>query len=193
MKRVLIITVFLSFFAFLNAQYKTFNFGGVNYEVNCFYNKDGYPSVRIKLQSMDMFPIEIAIGSKPVYEGFVNRLSVLKDKYEEWDSLCISNKISDVKKLIPYTASTKERIVMFFGKNFNVQNATSMYIRIDDKSKACIYTGSIKHVTNEYIKTDGGYIAFDNAEEIEEMIDALRMENITNYIEKEIAKSELLK
>lgn len=193
MKKTILLMAFLLFAMGMDAQYKVFNFGDLKYETDCFHNAEGFSTIAIDVQSYDMYSIKIAIGSIDSYNSFINRLSEMADKFVEWDSVCIKNGISDIKKELPFTASDKEQPLIFFGENYNFGNLSSVYVRANNKSFMCLITGEVKKLTNRYITTKGGYIVFTSKKDIDDMLDSFNMDKINKYIDTQNEKNNLLK
>lgn len=174
-------------------QYKTFNFKGYEYKTDCFYNKKDFISIKIELQSLDEYPIELYISSPGEYQSFMRRLDLLKVKMIEWDSICIKNDIGKINKLIDFKVNKNEKLSVWFGRNYNNCDPLNVYVRENDTSKIIFHTGVIRSLTNEYINSKGGIIIFYSSQEIDEMIKAFNLSNIQSYIDNKNEKLELLR
>ena len=48
MKKIILLLLISLAGSVANAQYKTFDFGGIQYNANCFYNKKGFITIDIQ-------------------------------------------------------------------------------------------------------------------------------------------------
>lgn len=193
MKRTLIILVTLLIFGEIKAQYKTFVFGDYIYKTECHYNKNDFITIKIGLQSLDQYPIELIIGTRKEYDSFFKRLNLLKTKMIEWDSTCVKNNIEKIDKLIEFKVKKKEEPSVWFGKYYNSTSLLNAYAWENGKSKIIIHTGEVCSLMNEYITCKGGVIIFNSPEEIDEMIKAFDLTAIQSYIDAKNNNLDLLK
>lgn len=193
MKKVIImLVVLLTVVGEAYSQYKTFVFGEMKYETECHYNKNDFVTVKIGLQSLDRYPIELIIGTKKEYDSFLKRLHLLKSKMIEWDSVCVKNNVEKIDKLIEYKVGKKEEPSIWFGKYYNSCAPLNAYARENGVSKIIIHTGEVSALMNKYISCKGGVIIFNSPQDIDEMINAFDLVNIQKYIEDKNSKTELL-
>jgi hypothetical protein len=175
------------------AQYKIFDFGGLEYRADCHYNKNDFITINIRMQSLDAYDVSIMIGTKKEYVCFINMLNLLKDKMIEWDSICVKNNISTINKNIPYKYGKKEIPSILFNKYYNSSPLYMGYTRNNNISKTVLFTSEVSHLLNKYIKCTGGLIAFNSPEQIDEFINAFQMAPMTKYIDDQQNKMNLLK
>ena len=192
MKKIILLLLISLAGSVANAQYKTFYFGGIQYNANCFYNKKGFITIDIQLQSLDNYEVKILIGTEIEYQSFMRRLNYLKSNMIEWDSVCIKNDINDIDKLIEYQTKKKEIPTIWFGRYFNDASLISVYTRNNGKSQIIIHSGEISALTNEYIKCKGGVLVFHSPQDIEDMITAFDLSQMQNYINEINRKESLL-
>lgn len=193
MRRTLITLVVLLAFGGIKAQYKTFVFGEYTYKTECHYNKNDFITIKIGMQSLDQYPIELMIGTQKEYNSFINRLNYLKVKMIEWDSTCAENNIGKIDKLIEFKVKKKEEPSVWFGKYYNSTLLLNAYARDNGKSKIIMHTGKVASLMNEYITCKGGVIIFNSPQEIDEMIKAFNLTAIKSYIDAKNNNLELLK
>ena len=117
-KIIIVLTILFGTFINVNAQYKTFVFGNFTYETDCFYNKNNFVTIQIKMTSLDLNRVVMMLGTKVQYNSFMNRLILYKTKMTEWDSICIKNNISKTDKMIEFNTKNKENPIIFFNNSF---------------------------------------------------------------------------
>ncbi|MBP1637320.1 MAG: hypothetical protein H6Q18_109 [Bacteroidetes bacterium] len=176
-----------------NAQYKTFVFGNLSYDVDCFYNSGGFITIKIKMASLDLNQVEMMIGNRVQYDSFIDRLNYSKTKIAEWDSVCKINNITKIDKLIDFKAKSKEEPFIWFGKYYNTTSLTSTFSFNNGTSSVILHSGRIHALSNKYITCDGGMIIFYSANDIQEMIDEFNLDKIRKYIDDKNKTNELLK
>lgn len=176
----------------LNAQYYTFNFGNFKYETDCFYNKGGFVTIKIKMNSLDLHSVEMMLGTKEQYNSFINRLKLYKSKMVEWDSICLKNNISKIDKVIKFDTKSKEKPTIWFDSYFNNSDMLAGYGWTGTKSILILHTGQISHLTNDYITCKGGVVIFDSPENIQEMIDLFNLDKVSKYIDEKNKVNNLL-
>lgn len=192
MKKTLIVFILLLILGEMKAQYKTFTFGQYEYKTECHNNKNNFVTIKIGLQSLDQYSVELMIGTPKQYDSFLKRLNLLKAKMIEWDSTCAENKIEKIDKLIEFKVKKKEEPSIWFGKYYNSTPLLCAYAWENGKSKIIIHTGEVSSLMNEYITCKGGVIIFNSPQEIEEMINAFDLTSIQSYINAKNKEAELL-
>lgn len=192
MKKIILMLLISLTWSIANAQYKIFKFGEFQYKTNCYYNKGGFITINIQLQSLDSYKVEMMIGSEVEYQSFMKRLNYLKSKMIEWDSVCVKNSISDVEKLIEYKANKKEMPTIWFGRFYNDASLLCDYVRSNGSSRIIIHSGEISALTNEYIKCKGGILVFYSPQDIDAMITAFDLSCMQIYIDETNQKKNLL-
>lgn len=192
MKKIILLLLISLIGNIANAQYKTFKFGEFQYKTDCYYNKGGFITIKIQLQSLDNYKVEMMIGSEIEYQSFMRRLNYLKSKMTEWDSVCVENSMNDIEKLIEFKTKKKEMPTIWFGRYYNDALLLCDYVRNDGSSRIIIHSGEIKALTNEYIRCEGGVIIFYSPQDIDEMIKAFDLSTMQNYIDEANLKKDLL-
>jgi len=194
MKRIFLLFIITFLFSLnANSQYKTFEFGLLKYNCNCYYNKGDFITIMLDLCSLDSYSVQLMIGTQKEYNSFIGQLKLIKSKMIEWDSVCSKNNIDNIDKIIEWNMSKKEMPGAWFGKYYNSVKPTCVYTRKNNKSQAIIHTGEISYLMNEYIRCKGGIIMFYSPLDVEEMINAFDITNMKEYINNKNAKDSLLK
>lgn len=182
----------LLFPGIMYAQYKTFVFGKYEYKSDCHYNRNDFITIKLDMQSLDAYPVQLMIGTEKEYNNFMRRLKFIKTKMAEWDSVCVANNIDKIDKMIEYKVGRKEEPMVWFGKYYNSSPLLCAYGRENGISKVIVHTGIVSSLTNDYIRCKGGVIIFYSPQDVDEMIKAFELANMQVYIDEKNKKVELL-
>jgi len=192
-KIIIVLTILFGTFINVNAQYKTFVFGNFTYETDCFYNKNNFVTIQIKMTSLDLNRVVMMLGTKVQYNSFMNRLILYKTKMTEWDSICIKNNISKTDKMIEFNTKNKENPIIFFNNSFNTPSLLSAYTWSDGVPSIIIHTGEISDLLNKYITCKGGVVIFNSPKDIQEMLDAFDLNKIYEYVNNQNKQKKFIK
>tara|TARA_B110000114_G_C14835683_1_gene294510 strand:- start:114 stop:635 length:522 start_codon:yes stop_codon:yes gene_type:complete len=128
------------------------------------------------------------------YVDFKEFLVQCKIKLNEWDSTAVANNIDELVKLIPVTY--KPRLAGYFRySDWHFDKSvklTPKFYRTVGKSSLLITTGELTASDNEYIDCENLVFAF-TSEEIDNLLEGLKPENIIKHFTAQDSKDELFK
>ena len=117
-------------------------------------------------------------------QNFIDALNVCKVKYIEWSEVAKSNNITDFRKTINVKFPNVE--IWWLGSKWfssNKQNFIKPVFSVGENVNFVVIAGKAKHWDNEYIDTT--FYMFLTPDEIDELVNALNVDNINSILKQE--------
>ncbi len=122
---------------------------------------------------------------------FVKSLNLIKEKYIEWTTVAKTNNVEELKKDFNIDIPTVDGFFYFGDEwefDYSVKPTARFIILKNKKGELCyvllISSGGLTSSSNEYIKSDGLYIALSSIKEIEDFISGVSPETILSFKNK---------
>lgn len=121
--------------------------------------------------------------------GFIESMNIAKNKYIEWVKTAKENNVTELNKKIATSAVSAGYFK--YGKDWEFAfdiNLTFSFQIIQTNGEVAhllvIKTGELKSSSNEYMTVDGFLLIFSSVTEINNFMNSISPENITNFLNK---------
>lgn len=135
----------------------------------------------------------LILKNKEVPE-FIEFLNSIKETYNKWTLTAKENKVSELDKNIEYKKLNYSGAFIYGKWNFDFSvNLTTRFKIINGKYLLIIDSDELQSSSNQYIKSDGFRIVFSSPQEIDELINGLNVNLVTDFYNKKNGQEDLFK
>lgn len=135
----------------------------------------------------------LILKNKDVSE-FIEFLNSIKETYNKWTIIAIENKVTELDKNIDYKKLNHSAAFLYGKWNFDFSvNLTTRFKIINSKYLLIIDSDELQSSSNQYIKSDGLRIVFSSVQEIDELVNGLNINLVTDYYNKKNSQDDLFK
>lgn len=135
----------------------------------------------------------LILKNKDVPE-FVEFLNSIKETFNKWTITAKENKVTELDKNIDYKKLNYSAAFVYGKWNFDFSvNLTTRFKIINGKYLLIIDSDELQSSSNQYIKSDGFRVVFSSAQEIDELINNLNINLVTDFYNKKNGQEDLFK
>lgn len=135
----------------------------------------------------------LILKNKDVPE-FVEFLNSIKETFNKWTITAKENKVTELDKNIDYKKLNYSAAFVYGKWNFDFSvNLTTRFKIINGKYLLIIDSDELQSSSNQYIKSDGFRIVFSSVQEIDELINGLNVNLVTDFYNKKNGQEDLFK
>ena len=135
----------------------------------------------------------LILKNKDVPE-FVEFLNSIKETFNKWTITAKENKVTELDKNIDYKKLNYSAAFVYGKWNFDFSvNLTTRYKIINGKYLLIIDSDELQSSSNQYIKSDGLRIVFSSVQEIDELVNGLNINLVTDFYNKKNSQDDLFK
>jgi hypothetical protein len=135
----------------------------------------------------------LILKNKDVPE-FIEFLNSIKDTFSKWIITAKENKVTELDKNIEYKKLNYSAAFEYGKWNFDFSvNLTSRFKIINGKYLLIIDSDELQSSSNQYIKSNGFRIVFSSAQEIDELVNGLNINLVTDFYNKKNSQDDLFK
>lgn len=135
----------------------------------------------------------LILKNKDVPE-FVEFLNSIKETFNKWTITAKENKVTELDKNIDYKKLNYSAAFVYGKWNFDFSvNLTTRFKIINGKYLLIIDSDELQSSSNQYIKSDGFRIVFSSVQEIDELINGLNVNLVTDFYNKKNGLEDLFK
>lgn len=135
----------------------------------------------------------LILKNKDVTE-FIEFLNSVKETYSKWSQTAKENKVTELDKKIEYKKLNYSAAFTYGKWNFDFSvNLSTRFKIINDKYLLIIDSDELQSSSNQYIKSDGFRIVFSSVQEIDELINSLNVNIVTEFYNKKNGQEDLFK
>ena len=123
------------------------------------------------------------------HQDFLNALAESKIKYEEWIKTAKENNIKELDKTM--TLKSKVGGYFLYGSEWNFQFLVNLkfdFKILESKGEIkyllLLRTGELQSSSNQFMKVDGFALVFSSSKEIDDFVNAISPEKITEFLNK---------
>lgn len=187
----------------------TYNFSFADEKVGSYYMSQFDKSYDILISSVDngkfsffVFAHPAEMGQKIAFclesadvEHFKSEFQTVKEKYLEWTKTAKDNNITDFDK--DFDTNFKPVNVFFYGSKWYISDKKYIrpYFKVtkDGEYLVVIHMGKVTAYDNEYIDSEGFYIAFKSINEINNFLKELDVDKVLNKEKEKESRNDLFK
>jgi hypothetical protein len=135
----------------------------------------------------------LILKNKDVPE-FVEFLNSIKETFNKWTITAKENKVTELDKNIDYKKLNYSAAFVYGKWNFDFSvNLTTRFKIINGKYLLIIDSDELQSSSNQFIKSDGFRIVFSSTNEIDELINGLNVNLVTDFYNKKNGQEDLFK
>lgn len=192
--KILTVSFFFLIVVKSNAQEKFSSYDntyvGKTYEIQIASKDKEKYSLYIDAMSLDRTHEKggITIDQKQ-YQEFIKAIVESKTKYEEWVKTANENNVKELSKTM--NLKSKAGGYFLYGNKWNFQffvNLKFDFRILESKGEIkyllLISTGELQSSSNQFMKVDGFVLVFSSTKEIDEFVNAISIEKITEFLNK---------
>lgn len=123
------------------------------------------------------------------HEQFINALTEAKLKYVEWVKTAKENNVTELQKSMDI--NIRAGGYFLYGSKWQFQLSVNLKFELlilENKGATkyilLVKTGELKSSSNQYMDVDGFVLAFCSSKEIDNFINSISMDKITNFLSK---------
>lgn len=165
-------------------------YAGKSYEIQVSAKNNEKFTLYIDAMSLDRIHEKggISIDQKN-HQDFLNALTEAKLKYEEWVKTAKDNNVKEFDKTM--TIKSKAGGYFLYGSKWNFQFLVNLKFDFkileskgETKYLLLIRTGELQSSSNQFMKVDGFVLVFSSSKEIDDFVNAISTEKITEFLNK---------
>lgn len=199
MKKITFLLLIISVFSFgQRIKFETFHNNYLNKDFSVFVvpnNKNYFLNIGLPPKENLTNFIYVDVYSKS-FESFKNSFLEAKNKFSEWKKTSTQNNITDVSKEIEIKTE-KFGFSFVFGdtiySGFKPMKLSFKYLVEDSKPFLVFYSNGFVSANNQFIRTNGFELRFEDENEIDEFLAKISPEKVIKFLEDKNKTENLLK